>query len=183
MPTKKILLTNDPILRIQSTAVKNVAEATEISNDLIDSLRATGGAGVGLSSNQIGYTKRIFVAKLKSSNQPNGILTFINPVITKYSKETTADLPDDEQYLEGCLSLPGIYAFVERPLHITLSYYSPESFIHKKKITQTYSGDNAIIIQHEIDHLDGILFTDKSIAQGYAIYEIDQNNNLKPIKL
>ena len=129
--------------------------------DLSETL-ATRDDGVGLSAPQIAVNKRVFVVSGKVFNKDwlndkktKGAMPpdeyFINPVITKVSKKlATAE--------EGCLSIPKIYGFVKRPATVSIEYIN----ISGEKKTKKATGLLARIFQHEIDHLDGILFTDKA---------------------
>lgn len=103
--------------------------------------------GVGLSAVQIGVNKRIFVMDIPKKGQ----MVMINPVIKDMSKETST-------YVEGCLSLPEISAEVERPKIITLEYTDIKG---KRQTLTTKGGMLSTCIQHEYDHLDGILFIDR----------------------
>ncbi|HYW94118.1 MAG TPA: peptide deformylase [Bacteroidales bacterium] len=129
-------------------------------DNMWDTLYAADGAG--LAAPQVGMDLRIFLADSKTSYKyldederewfigDKGITeTFINPVITSRSQETWSDD-------EGCLSIPGIWDEVERPLTITIEYYD-RNF---EKQVKEYSGKTARVIQHEYDHLEGILFSD-----------------------
>ncbi|OGD85640.1 peptide deformylase, partial [Candidatus Curtissbacteria bacterium RBG_13_35_7] len=100
--------------------------------------------GLGLSAPQIGIFKRAFVARVR-----NRIKGFINPKILKFSK-------DEITILEGCLSIPQFYGHVIRPAEIDLKSQN----IRGKTSKKHYKGLAARIIQHEIDHLNGILFID-----------------------
>lgn len=112
--------------------------------------------GVGLAANQIGYSLRIIICYWE-----NKFYIFINPKITKYSKKTI-------EMEEGCLSLKGIYGIVERPEKITIEALN----IKGKKIKQKFFGIISRIIQHEVDHLEGILFIDRT----KNIYSINNQN-------
>ena len=123
---------------------------------------ATRDDGVGLSAPQIAVNKRVFVVSGKVFNKDwlndkktLGIMPpdeyFLNPVITKASKK----LASAE---EGCLSIPRMYGMVKRPTTVSMEYVDVSGDKKKKKAT----GLLARIFQHEIDHLDGILFTDKA---------------------
>ncbi len=113
--------------------------------------------GVGLSAPQIAINQRVFVVagrifdKDKTVANPSKDEYFINPVITKSSKKLST-------IEEGCLSIPNTYGLVKRPSAVTLEYLDPSGEKKTKKATSLL----ARIFQHEIDHLDGILFTDKA---------------------
>ena len=104
--------------------------------------------GIGLAAPQVGLLKRLIVIDLKEDNKSNP-LTLINPEILYKS---------DEKFInqEGCLSIPGYYADIERSQKIEYQYYDENGI----KIKTTAEGLLSICIQHEIDHLDGILFID-----------------------
>lgn len=115
--------------------------------------------GIGLAANQVGVLKRVFVIEIPfvgpdaDSNEPqwwhNKRFTFVNPVITKKSGKF--------KYREGCLSFPEIYDYVERPSHVTVTAQDENGV----EFTVEASGLFAICIQHELDHLDGIVFINR----------------------
>ncbi len=104
------------------------------------------GKGVGLAANQIGLDKQIFVM-----GPGDDFFAFINPKITKYSKET-------EDMEEGCLSVPGKVGIVSRPVAVEIKGFNEKG----EKIKMKFDGVFARICQHEYDHLQGILFIDKA---------------------
>ena len=112
--------------------------------------------GVGLAAPQIGKNIRLAVI-----NSKDGVFCLINPKLTK--KSWARELAQ-----EGCLSIPGVFGKVKRHKKISLAYYDGDG----KKTKLTASGMMARVIQHEIDHLDGILFTDKAV-------EVEENNGAK----
>lgn len=103
--------------------------------------------GVGLAANQVGVDKRIFVMQC-ALDKPSYI--FINPVIVRVSFETN-------NHEEGCLSLPNIYAPIPRAKTVTLGWKDTQGQAHE----QTFENLEAVCIQHEIEHLDGIVFIQK----------------------
>lgn len=105
-------------------------------------------AGIGLAAPQVNLGKRIIVVDTGEGH--NGKMALINPVIKEKSDST-------EPYDEGCLSLPGIYSEVIRPFSILLSGYNRDG----KEVTFEAEGINARVLQHELDHLDGIFFVDR----------------------
>lgn len=122
--------------------------------------------GVGLAANQVNVLKRIFVMRIDPAAPTN---IFINPQIVKRQKkniqQTTSD--QDDEPLEGCLSVPRIWAPIDRDWMIRLSWHDEYQKLHE----QDFEGFQAAVIQHEIDHLDGILFTQRAMEQGKPIYE------------
>jgi peptide deformylase len=190
MAVKRIVTNNHPTLRTVSTPVERFEQSLEaLIQDLLETLDHAGEVGVGLSANQIDTTSRVFVARIypdgdsSAKKQPRPTV-FINPQITKSSTETTITDDPERTLLEGCLSLPNIYAFVERPNQVTLTFHTVESFKKAAEpITKVFAKDNAVVVQHEIDHLDGILFTDRALAQGQKIYEIKEGKQPRILEI
>jgi peptide deformylase len=113
--------------------------------------------GVGLSASQIGKSNRVFIVKIGGK-----IIPFVNPQITFRSKETTKEkLPQEERLLEGCLSVPGYWGFVNRPYKIKIEYQDQTG----KKQSLQLEGKEAVFVQHEFDHIEGILFVDRVLEQ------------------
>jgi len=112
--------------------------------------------GLGLSAPQVGIPKRIFVGKIGKIIKP-----YINPKITKFSKEKT-------EIIEGCLSVPLYYGHVSRPAEINLEFQNQKG----KKLHRHYKGISSRVIQHEVDHLNGILFIDHVHQQGGKLYKV-----------
>ncbi len=102
--------------------------------------------GIGLSANQIGLNLNIFVAQVE-----NKFYAVFNPKLTQLSKDT-------DEFDEGCLSVPGVYGMVNRPAKVTLTGFNPAG----KAIKIKAWGLLARVFQHEFDHLNGGLFTDKA---------------------
>jgi peptide deformylase len=155
MPILKIITQPDPILRKKSKEIGlkeiNSREFRELVSAMIKTMLKTD--GVGLAAPQIGMNIRLAVI-----NSKDGSFCLINPKITKKSWATEIDQ-------EGCLSIPGIFGKVKRHKKITLVYFDQAG----KKIKQTVQGLMARVMQHEIDHLDGVLFIDKAV-------EIEKNS-------
>ena len=105
--------------------------------------------GIGLAAVQIGILKRIIVIDISKDKEKKDPLFLINPEITFKSKNTSV-------YEEGCLSLPGHFAEIERPAECHLNYID---YYGKQKSLQA-KGILATCVQHEVDHLDGVLFID-----------------------
>src|SRR3989344_2153435 len=147
MNQKVLTIPNDnESLRKKSQIVKSFDKnLKKLIADLTDTLEAQKDpTGLGLSAPQIGVLKRVFVARIR-----NRIKSFINPKILKFSKKEVA-------ILEGCLSVPELYGHVIRPAELDLENQN----ISGKKTSAHYKGLVARIIQHEIDHLNGVLFID-----------------------
>jgi peptide deformylase len=124
--------------------------------------------GVGLAAPQVGLSLQIFLAR-PTEKAPT--LHFINPVIDSVSGQTKKEADEDKKILEGCLSIPNIWGHVTRSQKVVLSYQD----VTGKKFTNTYTGFMATIIQHEIDHLNGVLFTKHVLGQNEKLYRSYKN--------
>jgi peptide deformylase len=148
MPIRPILIEPDPILRVKSEKVKKVdAELKKLMKDMLDTMYKA--PGIGLAAIQIGVPKRVIVIDLVKDGEQKNPMYFVNPEITWRSK-------DESSYEEGCLSLPGHFAEIKRPASCHVDYLDYEG----KSQTLKAEGLLATCIQHEIDHLNGILFID-----------------------
>ena len=157
MPILKIITQPNPILRKKSEAVSLKKITGRELKRLISAMAKTmfRTDGVGLAAPQIGKNIRLAVI-----NSKDGVFCLINPKITK--KSWARELAQ-----EGCLSIPGVFGKVKRPKKVSLTYYDESG----KKINLTVAGLMARVIQHEIDHLDGILFIDKAVEIEKKLYE------------
>ena len=145
---RKILTEPDPILRKKCEPLEKVdADTKKLMDDMLETMYAA--PGIGLAAVQIGILKRIVVIDISKSEEKKSPLFLINPQIVNQSKKTSI-------YEEGCLSLPGQFAEIERPAECTLKYID---YNGKEKELKA-DGLLATCIQHEVDHLDGILFID-----------------------
>ena len=147
MTIKKILTEPDPFLRQKSSEVEQVTDETrKLMDDMLETMYDA--PGIGLAAIQIGVPKRVIVIDLSRDEKKNP-LYFVNPKIIKKSDT-------DSTYEEGCLSVPGQFAEVDRPdkCHVSFLDYNG-----KKKELKA-EGLLATCIQHEMDHLEGILFID-----------------------
>lgn len=163
---RKILSTTDPRLRVPSKPVGKIdKKVTQIIKDLRDTLKIQKDPeGVGLAAPQIGKNLRIFVMLDDAE-----IRAVINPEIIKISKSSKkAKKTKKGDIMEGCLSLPHYYGPLKRADHITLKYLSPEG----EAVTEEFVGFTAQIVQHEIDHLNGILFVDRLIEVKKPLYKL-----------
>jgi|TARA_B110001454_G_scaffold195789_1_gene198272 peptide deformylase len=150
MAVKTILTVPDQFLKTISKPVEKVDdEIRKLMDDMVDTMYAA--PGIGLAAVQIGVPLRVIVMDI-SWNKEDGEkdpMYFVNPVISNTAK-------DFSTYEEGCLSVPDQYAEIERPEKCTLTYLDYEGKEQKKNV----DGIFATCIQHEIDHLEGILFID-----------------------
>ena len=145
---KEILVLPDPLLRKVSEPVTSVN--TEVKNLLDDMLETMYAApGIGLAAVQVGVLKRIIVIDLSKDGEKKDPLFIINPEITYKSDELIS-------YEEGCLSIPNQFAEVKRPSSCKVNYLDYDG----KKREINADGLLATCIQHEVDHLNGVLFID-----------------------
>ena len=125
--------------------VKPQKDTKEFAKELIEAMWSN--SGLGISANQLGYNYRVFA--MRGETKEESIVCF-NPVIKDFS-------PEMNTMEEGCLSLPDVYGRVIRPAHVAISYQNEDA----KEEGQLASGLTARVFQHELDHLDGILFTER----------------------
>ena len=147
MAKREILTEPNPILRQISKTVEKVGkEEQELMKDMLDTMYAAN--GIGLAAIQVGIPKRIIVIDL-NKNEKKTPMFFVNPVIKERNRINSV-------YEEGCLSVPNQFAEIERPNKCEVEYLD---FYGEKKILKA-DGLLATCIQHEMDHLEGILFID-----------------------
>lgn len=143
-----IITAPDPVLETVSTPVETVTdELRQQLDDMLETMYAA--PGIGLAAIQVGIPKRMLVMDVSREGEEKQPYFIINPEITWVSD-------DDQLYEEGCLSLPEQYAEVERPAEIKVSYLDRNG----EKQELHADGLMAVCLQHEMDHLDGILFVD-----------------------
>jgi peptide deformylase len=143
-----ILTAPDPLLKRKAKPVERVDdEVRRLMDDMLETMYAA--PGIGLAAPQVGVPKRVIVMDLARDGEAPQPIRIANPEITWASDE-------DAVYEEGCLSVPEYYADVARPASIELTYRDYDDNVVKIRPT----GLMATCIQHEIDHLDGILFID-----------------------
>lgn len=126
--------------------------------------------GVGLAANQIGLPYRLFLARF-SGRKHELIRVFINPEILEHSKEF--QIEKKKSPLEGCLSLPKYYGVVKRWKWIKLKYFNEQLAM----CNQRFDSFPAVVIQHEMDHLDGKIFVERILEQQGSLYRITGKNN------
>ena len=167
MTIKKILTEPDPFLRQKSQDVDIVDnQIRKIMDDMLDTMYAA--PGIGLAAIQIGILKRIIVIDL-SKEEEKKPLYFVNPkIISKSNNNST--------YEEGCLSVPGQFAEIDRPdrCHINyLDYNGEQQELNTEGLLAT-------CIQHEMDHLEGILFIDylSKLKQNYIVKKLSKKKKI-----
>lgn len=133
--------------------------------------------GVGLAAPQVGVSLALFIIKPTPNAETE---VFINPRIVSQKDATDKDKPAKKKKqtkMEGCLSIPKIWAPLRREKEIVVTYMDETG----KEVTQSFKGFKSTIVQHEIDHLNGILFTMRCLEQGSDIYE-ENGDRLDKIK-
>ncbi len=172
-----------PLVHVPNTVLTSPAKrVTQFDKRLLtliqtmkDTLVATRNPkGVGLAAPQIGESVRVFVVRPRESDP---IRVFVNPEITKYSDALTGGVPERDNKLEGCLSIPHIWGRVKRSESLTLSYQDVSGNTHEEEFT----GFIATIIQHETDHINGVLFTHRVLEQKEKLYQVGKDDDGKEI--
>ncbi len=148
MATRPILILPDPRLRAVADPIDTIdADIKTLAQDMLDTMYEA--PGIGLAAPQIGELKRIVVMDLSKDDEPKAPIVMINPEILKFSEDTVVTE-------EGCLSIPELYYDVERPAEVTVRYTDLDG-----KEQQMEAADRfAICVQHELDHLDGVMYID-----------------------
>ena len=148
MSIKTIITEPNKILRQKSKDVISVGrDEQKLMDDMLDTMYAAN--GIGLAAIQIGIPKRIIVMDISKSDENKKPMFFVNPIIKNKDKELST-------YEEGCLSVPNYFAEIERPKKCDVEYLD---YNGNKKVLNA-EGLFATCIQHEMDHLEGILFID-----------------------
>lgn len=148
MTIKPLIILPDPVLKQVSAPLERVDDAVRaLSADMLDTMYDA--PGIGLAAIQVGVPKRLLVIDLSKEDEEKNPQVFINPEILQSSDDRSV-------YEEGCLSIPDYYAEVERPARVTVRYVDLDG---KERMLEA-EGLLATCLQHEIDHLNGILFID-----------------------
>ena len=148
-PNQKLRVKTRPVKKITPALIHTLKEMVKLTKTFKDP------EGVGLASTQVGLDEAFFVAKNKER-----FIMVLNPKILKSGKKT-------KKYFEGCLSTPSIWGEVKRNLTIKVSYLDHSGNL----ITKTLTGVPAWIFQHEIDHINGIIFQDRVLEQKGKFYK------------
>lgn len=154
----------DPVLREKALPVEEVTpEILNLIKDMAETMYAD--SGVGLAAPQVGVSKRIMVI----DEEEDGLIVLINPMIVKSEGEVVAE--------EGCLSIPGVYSQVRRSSKVTIKAINENG----DPIEITKEGLTSRALQHEIDHLDGILFIDRigRMERQILLNKLKKKNNRK----
>jgi peptide deformylase len=156
MSVREIVTIPDPVLRRKARKVTEVdADVRKLINEMVESMREA--PGVGLAAPQVGVSSRVIVVEFgdeedEDENAPKKLYALINPEIVEASED------EKVMGIEGCLSIPRLVGEVERFQRITIKGQNR----HGKPVKLKAEGWLARIFQHEIDHLDGILYTDRA---------------------
>ena len=165
MAVKTIITEPNKILRQISKPVVTVNETEQkLMDDMLDTMYAA--KGIGLAAIQIGIPKRIIVMDISKDQDKNEPMYFVNPIIKNKNIKKSI-------YEEGCLSVPGQFAEVERPSKCEVEYLD----YHGQKKVLKAEGLLATCIQHEMDHLEGILFIDylSKLKKSMIIKKLSKN--------
>lgn len=181
-----IVFVPDPRLTAPAKAVERIDKkilrvVREMKTTLVNTKNPK---GVGLAAPQIGVLYRIFITR---PTQDSPIEVFLNPEIIWMSKEvseikrpasTQRGEPEDgkrsirkDKKLEGCLSIPNIWGYLKRPSKVKLRYMDLTGITHERE----FSGFTSTIVQHETDHVNGILFTQRVFEQKEKLYHIEKD--------
>lgn len=165
-----------PVVKIDKKTQQLVKEMIVVLNKQVDP------AGVGLAAPQVGINLSLFIIKPTAKSS---VKAFINPRVikhvtynTKYERQNDVKKQGKTRRktpLEGCLSIPKIWATVKRAKKILLEYQTLEG----EKKTEWFSGLEAVIIQHEMDHLNGTLFTQRALEQQSTLFEEKEGKLVK----
>lgn len=148
MAIREILTVPDPRLKLVSEPVAQVDDDVRaLMDDMLETMYDA--PGIGLAAIQIGVAKRVVVMDVRGEGDERSPQYFVNPEVLETSEET-------KPYEEGCLSIPGYYDTVERPARARLRYLNYDG----EPMEEWADGLYAVCIQHEIDHLNGVLFVD-----------------------
>jgi peptide deformylase len=155
MPPRKIVTLPDPILRRKAHPVTRFdADLQSLIDDMIETMRLA--PGVGLAAPQVGIPSRVIVVEYPEDDEqedaPKKLFAVVNPEIKEISAET-------ELGIEGCLSIPGLNGEVERALAVTVKGQTS----HGKPFKIKARGWLARVFQQEIDHINGVVFTDRAV--------------------
>lgn len=180
MAVRKILRYGDKILREPAKEVHKVSKKiTDLVNDMLETMYVKN--GVGLAAPQIGVPYRVFVLDVSSNDEPLHPMVFINPKIIKKSGAIISN--------EGCLSFPEAYTDVRRYKNVTVKALD----VHGRPFVLEANGGTLLTrcIQHEFDHLDGVLFIDHCVSKAdanealakYDLPPIDEDKLLEETEL
>jgi len=143
-------------------------ETRKLMDDMVDSMRAAN--GIGLAAVQIGEPVNVIVMDLARDEEEAQLKYFVNPEILE-------DVEDLKPYEEGCLSVPDVFDTIERPERVQITYLD----YNGKRVTEWAEGLYAVCIQHEMDHLKGVVFIDylSRLKRARAVKKVQKAEKLK----
>lgn len=148
MALRTILHYPDPLLKRKAQPVTEFdADLRQLADDMVETMYDA--PGVGLAAPQVGELKRLMILDCSTGDEPSDLIVAVNPEIIAREGESQEE--------EGCLSVPGYWACVQRAAQVTMRYQDVAGEVHERDA----EGLLAVGIQHEIDHLDGVLFVDR----------------------
>ena len=148
MALREILRYPEPLLKQKSVPVTEFNdELKQLADDMAETMYAA--PGVGLAAPQVGVLQRLIVLDCSASDEPDDLLVAVNPEIIAGEGDSLEE--------EGCLSVPGYWASVKRHVTATIRYQDTDGNVHERAA----DGLLAIGMQHEVDHLEGVLFVDR----------------------
>lgn len=173
MAQREIIKMGHPTLRQVARSMSKEEIQSPATHQLIDDMKITLDAvgGIGLAAPQINESIRLAIIEVPATGSRYGELpplpltVFVNPVITIVDSTTAGNW-------EGCLSVPGLRGWVERPQKIVVEYLDLQLNLHKK----VFVGFQATVCQHEIDHLDGYLFVDRLTDSRKLVFESEMEH-------
>lgn len=173
---KPIVYAPNEVLTVQAKTVLHFDKRLKkLIEDMRQTLTATKNPkGVGLAAPQIGEPWRVFLTRPTEKSE---VRVYINPDIVKRSIEVTDGVPERENKLEGCLSIPGVWGRLKRAQSVTLRYHDDTG----KQKEEEFSGFLATIIQHETDHTNGILYTKRVLEQKGKLFQTSKDKDGKEI--
>ena len=149
MPAREIVLLGDPILRARASEVESFDGALgRLVSDMFATMAVAEGAG--LAAPQVGVPMRVLVADVSQAAEEEARLALVNPMIVEAGRGQARES-------EGCLSIPGVHEIVARPDRVVVEGYDPEG----RPVRVEADGLLSRVLQHEVDHLDGVLFFDR----------------------
>lgn len=174
--TPNAILTK-PTEKVGKLDARTLAYIAEMKEAL---LKADNPKGVGLAATQIGLSLRIFLMR---PEEEDPIRVFVNPEFISKSKTMVKGIPGSDKRLEGCLSIPKVWGMVTRHKWVKLRFLDETGETHEEK----FDGFFSTIVQHEMDHLDGILFPRRVLEQKGQLYKptIDEDGKeiLEPLDI
>lgn len=150
MAIREIRILGDPVLREPAQEVVDLHEDVKVLvRDMLETMYHA--EGIGLAAPQVGISSRVIVVDLRGADDDSvGVVALVNPRVVEFSRKT-------DRAPEGCLSIPGMEEVVERPSSVTVEGLDPDG----EPVSMAVSGLLSRALQHEIDHLDGVLFIDR----------------------